>query len=340
MTLTIATFVITTIWVAWLTRVAYDQIKARRLFDNPNERSLHYRPVPRGGGLAIAAGVLVAQLVLIGFLASEATWFWAWLTTGVGFAALGWADDLQARHAGLRLLLQCVLAVWFAMLVVGARAPEFAGVEYAGFIASAVLIIGCVNLVNFMDGADGYATSGVGFMALVWVVFMTATGSTVDALCAVALVGGCIGFLIWNWAPAQIFMGDCGSYFLGFQISALLIIGADSMRDVMIWLIVVSPFLVDGAMTLTSRIILRERWWEAHRSHLYQRLILSGWSHQKTTLYLLLSLAVFCSLFAWWQYHWAESFVPVTLAVTALIGLWLAAGYFVSLQPPRAPEAF
>lgn len=248
------------------------------VLDRPNARSLHVEAVPRGGGLGFAVLVLAVEVALVvaGLLPREIGL--ALVGVGAGFAVLGWADDYQARPVSWRLLAQSVLAAAFALVVLrGAPAGLLAVVGYSlAFTLSLIAIVWFVNLFNFMDGADGFAgtqtlTAAAGAAVIFWI-----SDEIGAALAMTALAGSSAGFLRWNWPPARIFMGDAGSYFVGFQFAAFMLIGAQSTVGIAPVLILSAPFVTDATLTLMRRMVARERWWQPHRSHVYQLLILGG----------------------------------------------------------------
>ncbi|MDX8401446.1 MAG: hypothetical protein R8K47_02315 [Mariprofundaceae bacterium] len=249
-----------------------------RVLDEPNERSLHTRPVPRTGGVAIVLA-LAAAFAWVGWrqgLPFEAR---ALLIAAGGIAVLSFADDLRPLPAALRLLAHLLAAGWLA-------AQGFVLFEGAsGWLVSVLGIVWMLNLYNFMDGMDGFAGGmavfGFGFLGLAgWLA-----GDAVFAGFCGIIAAAAAGFLVWNFPPARIFMGDAGSATLG------LLAGGASIWGVRVglfgwWLplLVFSPFVVDATVTLLRRALRGEKVWLAHRSHYYQRLVLSGWSHRQAVL--------------------------------------------------------
>jgi len=247
-------------------------VKSRRLpLDKPNERSLHVVPVPRTGGIAIITGVVVAALCL---RASPAL-----IVPAAALAIASYFDDRHALPASVRLGIHLLAAGAFLWL---AGAPTAAAV-----LIGLLLAIGWItNLYNFMDGSDGLAggMTVIGFATYGLAAWLG--GNLELELLAWSIAAAAAGFLIFNFPPAKIFMGDVGSIPLGFLAGALGVSGW--LQD--LWppwfpLIVFAPFILDASTTLTRRMLRGERVWEAHRQHYYQRLILSGWSHRKTAIW-------------------------------------------------------
>ena len=238
--------------------------------DEPNERSLHVVPVPRTGGLAIAAGVLAAAL-----------WIGAGpalLVPAAGLALVSAFDDRRSLPAAVRFVAHAVAAGAFLYAAGGALNPAMFAVLW-------LAIAWITNLYNFMDGADGLAggMAVIGFGAYGLVASLA--GGCDIAATAWAIAAAAAGFLIFNFPPARVFMGDVGSIPLGFLAAAMGIAGWQRMFWPL-WfpLVVFAPFIVDASVTLARRLLRGERVWVAHRQHYYQRLILSGWTHRRTAL--------------------------------------------------------
>ncbi|TVQ97600.1 MAG: glycosyltransferase family 4 protein [Desulfovibrionales bacterium] len=277
-----------------------------RILDHPNERSLHYAPVPRTGGLAILAGLVAAlasvTVVELGGLHPQTTplaeasaanilrglrWPLAALLL---VAVVSFIDDQRGLGAGPRFVVHLLAAVLalvgglaLAVLDLGIWNPALPGI--VGGLFSVLFLIWMTNLYNFMDGMDGFAGGmgviGFGFLGL----FGWMGGEYGYALLCWCTSLACLGFLIFNFPPARIFMGDCGASTLGFW-AGVLILWADVRGVVPLWagVLVFSPFIVDATVTLLRRLLAGEAIWQAHRSHYYQRLVQLGWGHRKTVL--------------------------------------------------------
>ena len=153
-----------------------------------------------------------------------------------------------------------------------------------GSVIAALAIVWMINLYNFMDGADGLAASEATFVAIAAGVALMWNGELGLALIALSIGGAAGGFFVRNKAPAKIFLGDVGSGLLGFLFAALALV-SDKAGGLpfLAWLILLGVFVMDATITLIRRIFRGERWYVAHRSHAYQRLVQSGWSHGKVT---------------------------------------------------------
>ncbi len=235
------------------------------VLDFPGSRSAHRIPTPRGGGLAIVVVLLAASLALhvLGFLGSPALQT-LWVG-GIPIAAVGLWDDLKSLPVRWRLLVQ-VAAVGAATL--GALETPVGVWAWVALLSWVWL----VNLYNFMDGIDGLAAVEAVTVALGGVVIAGFGGDSHLAAWLLTLAAACGGFLVWNWPPARIFMGDVGSGFLGFVMGMLVVGGEGEAVGRWSWLILLAVFVTDASLTLGRRILRGDRWWQAHSSHAYQHL--------------------------------------------------------------------
>jgi UDP-N-acetylmuramyl pentapeptide phosphotransferase/UDP-N-acetylglucosamine-1-phosphate transferase len=262
------------------TRGLIPLLRRAAVLDHPNERSLHRAPIPRGGGIALVAAILFAWLLLI-LTGAVAPLLLVVLIGAALLAAISWIDDLGGLSPATRLLAQFV-AIGFGMIAVIPGGPVFQfwlmPVLDAG--AATLVWLWFVNLYNFMDGIDGLAGSEAAAIALGLVLF-AGFGAGSDpgvALLAAAVVAAALGFLVWNWAPARIFLGDVGSVPLGYLLGFLLLHVA-ARGHWKIALILPSYFLADATLTLGCRLARGERVWHAHREHFYQRAVQRGLGH-------------------------------------------------------------
>ena len=252
----------------------------KSLLDIPNSRSLHVHPTPRGGGAAIAAVTLGGIALAATRSLIEPPLAWALVVGGGAVALVGWIDDRRRVPAPLRAAVHLVAAV----AVLGGTGVT--GTMSAGAVVLAALwIVWSTNLYNFMDGVDGLAgIEGVSVGALGGVMLLSA--GRYDLALVLLLVGAAsFGFLAWNWPPAKVFMGDVGSGFLGFIFGAMTVVSdrSDAVPAVT-WVMLLGVFIFDATVTLLRRIAAGERWYEAHRSHAYQRLVRAGVSPARVDL--------------------------------------------------------
>jgi UDP-N-acetylmuramyl pentapeptide phosphotransferase/UDP-N-acetylglucosamine-1-phosphate transferase len=253
------------------------------LLDRPNARSSHAVVTPRSGGLAILAG-LAAGLAVSEASRPAGTGVCAWLAGVTIVTALGLADDRFGLAPWPRLAGQILAAAVFVAASGGlARLPLPAPLDPALGAAGAVLavlwIVAVVNFYNFMDGIDGLAALQAVVTAggLAW-AFAEAPWA---AALAAALAASALGFLVFNWAPASVFLGDGGSSLVGYTLATLPLLTAADRRPEAVALAGTSLFLflADASLCLLRRMACGERWYEAHREHFYQRWVRSGASH-------------------------------------------------------------
>ena len=301
-------------------------LAAAEMFDTPNERSLHAQLTPRGGGVVFAGLTAFAHAVALVLGKLPVALGLSALLIGAGFALLGWWDDRASRPTLLRLLAQFALGVPF--VVVAAWMSRNALPLPLLSIAAAAALLGTVwsvNLFNFMDGADGYAATQALTAALGGGVLLHVGGSPALATLTLCFAGACAGFLVWNWSPARLFMGDAGSYFLGFHFVALAALGGATGATAMAsWLILLAPFVTDATLTVIGRLLRGERFWHAHRAHAYQKLILEGREPAHLSLMMGLYVVVICWPCALFATVFADYKLTCTLSVYALSGMiWL-----------------
>lgn len=294
--------------------------RSASLVDTPVFRSAHSIPVPTSGGLSI---VLVMLLVtLIGYLQGEIPRpeFMA-LMGAVAIAGIGLVDDVAALDIKWRMPVQVVAAAWSIWWLGGSPTlligPWLIDLPWIMGLALVVALVWLLNLYNFMDGIDGLAGSQACFVSLATLLIVADTDDRVVQLLAVTLLAANAGFLLWNWAPARIFMGDVGSGFLGFSfgIMALLAIHHGSM-NFWTWLLLLGVFVVDSTVTLVQRFVAGEKWYEGHSSHAYQKAARTFNSHSRVTITTILVNIIWLGPLAWLTVR-----QPGYAAVIALIGL-------------------
>lgn len=282
------------------------------LLDQPNERSSHKQPVPRLGGAAFMPVVLLA----LGFLAPMAhvplLVVAAFVGGAVALFAVSLADDFLTLSTTVRFAVQSVagggflataLSAWPADAVSGfgisvsiiasdsgAVVPWSLGLLVLWSLLT-IWIVGTLNIYNFMDGIDGIAGVQAGIAGVAWVLYGSALDAPFITAVGAFVAAGAVGFLTFNWPPAKIFMGDAGSTVLGYFFAVMpLMIVVETKQALVIdraltaGALVLWPFLVDGIFTIFRRIRNRENILKAHRSHLYQRLVIAGKSHLQVTL--------------------------------------------------------
>ncbi len=316
---------------ALLTGVIRTIAAGRGVLDVPNPRSSHGVPTPRGGGAAIVL-VTTAGLLLLALRGTvRVDLACALAGGGLAVALVGLADDRRSLSAGTRLTVHFVAAVW-ALAWLGGLPPLQVGVHlislgWAGYVLGALGIVWTLNLFNFMDGIDGIAASEAIFIALAGALLTLVVegGITGVGFASLLLAAACGGFLLWNWPPARIFLGDVGSGYLGYMIVVLAVAAArDNPAALWVWLILGGAFFVDATTTLARRTLRNERVHEAHRSHSYQWLARRWGSHAKVTCAVLI-VNVFwlfpCAVFATRRPGLAAATVAFALAPLVLLAI-------------------
>jgi len=301
------------------------------VLDLPNLRSSHRVPTPRGGGLGIAVTTLAALWLL--WLTNYVDWrLFSVIALGGGLVAVtGAIDDVKSLSVPVRLAVHLLVAgvsiyqlQWFGTVQVG---DQFIELGIFGYALGLVGIVWTLNLFNFADGIDGFAASEAIFITCGWLML---GGPHSSSGTIIAFAGACAGFLMWNWPPAKIFMGDIGSGFLGFVIAVLAIDAAqENPAALFVWLILGSAFFADATVTLIRRIVRGEPIYKAHRSHAYQILARRWNSHRSVTLAVMGLNIVILLPVAWLansQRSWAAAIAFCTVAALGTLAWSLGAG--------------
>ena len=327
----------------FITDAVYKYATHRSILDVPNHRSLHSVPTPRGGGLGICVVAFFAVIAAMaaGLLSPRVG---AALLGGIPIALIGWIDDKRGANAGVRLLVHTAAAVWAVWILGGLPAIDLgvARVSWgpAGGAVAVLLIVWLTNLYNFMDGIDGIAGTEAAVVAGAGGILLLATDQTGLGVVSLAICGASLGFLIRNWAPARIFMGDVASGLLGFLFG---VIGVASERSggipLVAWLILLALFVADATFTLIRRIARGETWYAAHRAHAYQRLVQAGWTHARVSLFVaFLNVVLAALVVAAIARH--ELLLPLLLVTAAALGvLYLVVERFAPLHEAHAGGA-
>jgi Fuc2NAc and GlcNAc transferase len=266
-------------------------LNQKKLLDNPNYRSSHTIPTPRGGGLSIFISffliffiLFLLELLVNGFYLLDYSFYILTLAVCI----LGVFEDFKQMPVSVRLVIQTIFAVFVILdrgmfRIFPLPYPfDFSLPFIIAFIFNVVWIVGVMNIYNFLDGIDGYAAVQA-ILVCIALLFYNLGIST--QLVLLILAGSTAGFLMKNWHPAKIFMGDCGAYALGFIFAVLpyyafpvIELGVFNIT-ILLWF-----FLSDSLFTILRRLSRREKLWVAHRSHLYQRLNIAGLPHSKIVI--------------------------------------------------------
>jgi Fuc2NAc and GlcNAc transferase len=256
-----------------------------RLIAHANERSSHVRPTPTGGGIAIALPVLV-------WCAVSPQPFGQYLAIGGGIVALiGVIDDVFDLPALFRFLAQISVIGWFISMA-------WPDATLAEQLITGFGMLWFLNLFNFMDGIDGLAASQA-LLYCLGVLLLTGAMLTWTESLLWMISGSCLGFLLFNWPPARVFMGDAGALLLGLSLPALAIeLDRTGYLPLTVSLLLVVVFVFDASWTLGVRVITGQRITRAHRSHLYQRLAIT-YGHLRTTTGFVLYFVMIVLPLAW-----------------------------------------
>ncbi|MGE5710876.1 MAG: glycosyltransferase family 4 protein [Nitrospira sp.] len=322
----------------WLTDWLAGKASTFGPIDRPNERSLHRLPTPRTGGVAIVVSALlgvIAWSIIVRWTDEESALAlnhfpeMIWILGGSLFlAGISFLDDREELPVWIRFgchgIAACGVIFGAKVAVHSLALPGIGAIElgWAAFPLTLAFLLWMTNLYNFMDGMDGFAggMTVVGF-GLMGYLFWIGDQPVVSGI-AMFQAAAAVGFLLHNFPPARIFMGDVGSISTGFLAGSLAVLGSrEKIFDLWVPLLVFSPFILDATVTLLRRSLRRERLWRAHREHYYQRLVLSGWSHRRTVLAEYAVMGA-CGLLALLYHAAAERQRLIILGVWA--GLFLA----------------
>ena len=253
----------------------------------PNARSSYEAATPTGGGVSIAVTLLVGIAV-----AGALRWIPMPLTLaltggGAAVAAVGWIDDQIGLRARTRLAVHFLAAVWALLWIRGVSSLDLGVGRLAlgpvGDVLAVVGIMWAINLYNFMDGIDGLAAGEAVTVGGMGGLIALAQGEQELAVVALLTAASCAGFLILNWPPARIFMGDVGSGLLGFTFGTIAAASERTTMPLLAWVILLGVFVFDATVTLIRRFGRRHRLYDAHRHHAYQRALRTGLSHRGVT---------------------------------------------------------
>lgn len=327
----ISAFLFVSFLSAFLTQNIYLYTITRSILDIPNERSSHTVPTPSGGGAAIVVVTLSGLLLTQVLWPSLCPWskLSAYLFGALLISIISWLDDLHSLSLVIRfcahsLAAFMVLAAFGCWKVINLPILGQIDLGLIGPPATFFWIVGLTNSYNFMDGIDGIAggqalVAGLSWLLLGWLINLPMAKAS-----GILLAASSLGFLRYNWPPARIFMGDVGSIFLGYSFACLAVIG--SQKDPFLGLagiLLVWPFIFDTGFTFFRRLKNKGNVFDAHRTHLYQRLVICGYTHRTITIFYM-GLEVLGLLFAllfMTKEPWADMML-ISLLPSACFGLW------------------
>lgn len=281
--------------------------------DQPNERSLHERPVPRTGGIAVILGAAAGPFLVEGL-------YWLPMVLALLLAGVSLLDDLRGMPTALRLVAHAAAAMVLVWHLAWPMDP-------VAVLLLVLAVTWITNLYNFMDGSDGLAggMAVIGFGVYAYASHVA--GNAWMSSVSVALAAAAAAFLTHNFPPARIFLGDVGSIPLGFLAAALGIVGwHGGLWPLWFPVLVFGPFIGDATVTLLRRLLRRERVWQAHKDHYYQRLVRMGFGHRGTAVvgYLVMAACGAMALFGRTQPLIIQIFAFLTAAAgLAVIAAWV-----------------
>jgi Fuc2NAc and GlcNAc transferase len=263
--------------------------RARQILDTPNERSSHSLPTPHGGGAALLTAFLLGLLLAAWLYGAWAQPFVTLSVCALALALLGVIDDLRGLSVRWRLLAYGVVCLFSAATLLQGTDTENVFYRTALVLVAALALLWSLNLYNFMDGIDGIAALQAVFVccSAAFLTWLAGHDDSYARYCLLVAAAHC-GFLLWNYPPARLFMGDAGSVPTGFLLAALALLGAvQGQLDPLCWLVLSAVFITDASWTLGWRIATGQEFTQPHRSHAYQRLSRHWNSHLRVDMLLL-----------------------------------------------------
>jgi Fuc2NAc and GlcNAc transferase len=304
-----------------LTGVVTWYARRRGMLDLPGDRHSHTEPTPRGGGAGLVAALALASLPWFHGAFVFPFWLLCSLPGFVVLSLMGWWDDQRPLSVRLRLFVQVLVSSYLLLCF----HPNGESMGAVPALMAAFYLLWMTNLYNFMDGSNGMAGFQGVFAGLVlaW-LFDRANDYPATVLCLVLAVA-CLGFLPWNLGRAKVFMGDVASGSLGFAIASLLIyaVFSEAVSVPVAWLVML-VFLCDSTLTLVTRVLRGEQWYNPHKQHLYQQLIVRGWSHARVlSLYQAVNLVVVIPAIAVAVNRPSVAAPVAALTTAAIVIVWL-----------------
>ena len=293
-------FLVSAVVVLWSTPVVKSIGLRSGHVDRPNERKVHQRPMVRLGGVSIFIGTLMALLIVwrlggFGWLPPEKEWeIWGVTLGGLAFFLIGLADDLFNLAPLSRLVMQVGVAslAWWVGVRIEFLSVPLIGLVHIGWWSlpiTVIWLVGMVNAINWIDGLDGLAAGVSGIAAVVMLIVSLFMQQPAAALIAAALAGGALGFLRYNFNPAQIFMGDGGAYFMGFTLAGVGVIGlvkTTAVTAVLLPFLILAVPILDMSVVIFSRLCQGRSPFIADKRHLHHRLLKAGISQRLTVLFI------------------------------------------------------
>ena len=313
-----ATFALSFTLTGAVTRYA----RSRGMLDLPGDRHSHFEPTPRGGGAGLVVALILASVPWAQVWIVLPFWLFCALPGFVVLSLMGWWDDRKPLSVRLRFLIQVLVSLYLILCF----QPNGASLSLVPAIGAVLFLLWMTNLFNFMDGSNGMAGSQGVFAGLTLAWLFNRADDYPAVVLSLVLASVCLGFLPWNLGRAKVFMGDVASGSLGFAIASLLIYGVFSSEVSLAaaWLVML-VFLCDSTLTLAARVLRGEQWYNPHKQHLYQQLIVRGWSHARVlAVYQLINLGLVIPAIAVAVSRPAIATTVATSTTLALVFAWLA----------------
>ncbi len=266
----------------------------RNIIDTPNHRSNHKNPIPRGGGIAIALAILLGMIFISYSLGLDSHLLYLLLAIFIS-SSISFADDIISIPIPIRIIFQ-LIAVFFLICSLPLYNQTLIFHFLPLFIEKLLIafaLFSFINIYNFMDGIDGLSASQTIYIAIMTLIFSIIDPKidiSISYLC-LSVIGACFGFLIYNWHPAKIFMGDVGSITLGL-ICGWLMLNLAIHGYIAAAIIIPGYYLADGITTILKRLIQKKKIWQAHSEHCYQLAVRKGKSHSQVT-----KKIIYCNIF-------------------------------------------
>ncbi len=268
---------------------------SKKILDHPNERSSHSTSIPKSGGISIVVTFLCGMGVIY-FVAEESlvqqSYFISFVFCSVLIAIISLYDDITNKSVNFKFISQVIavfLLLLFGVVIDSVSLPGVGPVSLgiSGYIISFIWIFGLTNAYNFMDGLDGLMAGITAIVSLFFMIICYSEGSSFVFISCYTLLAGSLGFLLFNFPPAKIFMGDVGSAFIGFSLATLAIIAArydTSHTSFLVMPLLLFNVLFDTSFTFLRRLFNGKKVTQAHKTHLYQLMNQLGFSHMEVTL--------------------------------------------------------
>lgn len=320
----------------WAVGVLIQYLRSISVVDTPNERSLHQGQIPRGGGLVIVT-LLLLSLLTMAIATPRSITFLALFVLTLAWAVLSWVDDRTDLSPRRRLLFQlgfaaCTVAAFGWVNTLQISSYSYISLSWFGLICTFIGVLWLSNLYNFMDGMDGLAASQTIIAATTIAFWFWQAGDTALAICCMVLAAASYGFLLRNWHPAKVFMGDVGSITIGAFFATMLIYGQSRYQIPAIsFVLLLAVFVFDSSVTILKRIWRREKFWLPHRSHYYQRAALLGFNQGAVTVASVV-LMIVCAMIASVTVLYHDR---IAIAALAVLMLLMAAAWGVALLEAR-----